>query len=96
MSFLIYNVETTRLVYEKASWQGYSYATEAAAKSGITRMVKKGKIVREEVAVAECRTFFAKIEKTEIVTNLMSGKQVRQAVNTPNCCSVASETFWAM
>ena len=38
----------------------------------------------------------AKIEKTTTVKNLMSGKDVVQSVNTPHCCDVSSETYWAM
>jgi hypothetical protein len=29
-------------------------------------------------------------------TNLMTGKTFEEDVNTPNCCSPASETFWSM
>jgi hypothetical protein len=31
-----------------------------------------------------------------VVTNLMSGKQVIQASDTPLCCDVSSETYWSM
>jgi len=28
--------------------------------------------------------------------NLMSGKEYEESVNTPLCCSPASETYWSM
>lgn len=33
-------------------------------------------------------------EGFEIVTNLMSGKPVEQAIGTPHCCRVDSEAYW--
>jgi hypothetical protein len=35
-------------------------------------------------------------EGHEIVMNLMSGKPVEQAIDTPHCCRVDSETYWSM
>lgn len=29
-------------------------------------------------------------------TNLMSGQEYQEAVDTPLCCSPASETYWSM
>jgi hypothetical protein len=31
-----------------------------------------------------------------VVQNLLSGKDVIEERDTPNCCSVASETYWSM
>jgi len=31
-----------------------------------------------------------------VVTNLMTGKQVVEDRDTPRCCSVSSEVYWAM
>jgi hypothetical protein len=33
---------------------------------------------------------------TRKVHNLMTGEEVEESINTPNCCSVASETYWSM
>ena len=71
------------------------YASEAAAKAFLTRMVKKG-YRREDFDVAELGYFRENIEKYETVRNLMTGEPVRQSVNTPYYCSVASETYWSM
>lgn len=94
-SFVIYNKENTRIVKERAYSHQY-YATEAAAKAAVTRFVKKGICKRDEVEIADAGHFFDFIEKTEIVTNLMSGKQVRQSVNTPRCCDPSTELYWSM
>ncbi len=93
MTYVVYNKETTKTIRAKAYGKEY-YATEAAAKAFLTRMVKMG-YRKEDFAVAEISDFRANIEKYETVTNLMSGKPVRQSVNTPYYCSVASETYWS-
>jgi hypothetical protein len=94
MSYVVYNKETTKTMRAKAYGKEY-YATEAAAKAFLTRMVKMG-YRKEDFAVAEISDFRNNIEKYETVTNLMSGKQVRQSVNTPLSCDVSSETYWSM
>lgn len=93
--FVIYNKETTKIIKERSYSKQY-YASEAAAKAAVTRFAKKGICTKDEVAVAELNDFYKNIEKTEVVTNLMSGKQVRQSVNTPHCCDVSSETYWSI
>lgn len=94
MTYVVYNKATTKTIRAKAYGKEY-YATEAAAKAFLTRMVKMG-YRKEDFAVAEIGDFRANIEKYETVTNLMSGKQVRQSVNTPLSCDVSSETYWSM
>ena len=94
MTYVVYNKETTKTIRAKAYGKEY-YATEAAAKAFLTRMVKMG-YRKEDFAVAEIGDFRANIEKYENVTNLMSGKQVSQSVNTPLSCDVSSETYWSM
>ena len=94
MAYVVYNKETTKTIRAKAYGKEY-YATESAAKAFLTRMVKMG-YRKEDFAVAEIGDFRANIEKYENVTNLMSGKQVRQSVNTPLSCDVSSETYWSM
>jgi hypothetical protein len=93
MTYIVYNKETTKTIRAKAYGKEY-YATEAAAKAFLTRMVKMG-YRKEDFAVAELGDFRTNIEKYETVTNLMSGKPVRQSVNTPLSCDVSSETYWS-
>lgn len=95
MAYVIYNVETTKTVRAKAYGKEY-YETEAAAKAGLTRLAKKGKIVASEHAIAEIGYFRDNIEQTRMVRNLMTGELVRESVNTPHYCSVGSETYWSM
>lgn len=94
--FVLYNVETTKIVsvMRRGYWQDAKFETESAAKAGATRLAKAGKIVLADHAILDMAEF-SKIEKTEMVTNLMTGKQVRQSVNTPLCCDVSSETYWS-
>ena len=94
MAYVVYNKETTKTIRAKAYGKEY-YATEAAAKAFLTRMVKMG-YRKEDFSVAEIGNFRTNIEKYETVTNLMSGKPVRQSVNTPLSCDVSSETYWSM
>ena len=95
MAYVIYNKQTTQTVRARAYGKEY-YETESAAKAGLTRLAKKGKIVAEEHAVAELAHFRNNIEQYETVTNLMSGQPVRQSVNTPLSCDPSSETYWSM
>jgi hypothetical protein len=94
MAYVVYNKETTKTIRAKAYGKEY-YATEAAAKAFLTRMVKMG-YRKEDFAVAELGDFRTNIEKYETVTNLMSGKPVRQSVNTPLSCDVSSEIYWSL
>ncbi|CAB4133550.1 hypothetical protein UFOVP257_272 [uncultured Caudovirales phage] len=93
--YVIYDKQTTRIIKER-SYSKAHYASEAAAKAAVTRFDKKGICNKVDVAIASANDFYTNIEKTEVVTNLLSGKQVRQSVNTPACCDVSSETYWSM
>ena len=99
MSHVIYNIETSKIYEVRKPGHYYgktSYANERAAKAALTREVNKGKINRDEYAIAEAGYYAENIEKYETVINLMSGKEVRQSVNTPLCCDPSSETYWSM
>lgn len=99
MAYVVYNIESTKLLRTPSGGVGCyktHYASEAAAKSALTRAVKKGKVVASEYAVAEFNTFQNTIEKTETVRNLMTGQPVVQSVNTPRCCDPSSELYWSM
>ena len=61
MAYVVYNKETTKTIRAKAYGKEY-YATEAAAKAFLTRMVKMG-YRKEDFAVAEIGDFRANIEK---------------------------------
>ena len=95
--FVLFEVETTKIVrvYSNGRWKDAVYATEAAAKACATRLARADKLVLEDHSVMEM-TEFRKIEKTEMVRNLMTGTMIEQSVNTPLCCDVSSETYWSM
>jgi hypothetical protein len=93
MSYVVYNIDSTLIL------GGYSnrYATERAAKAGLTRAAKKDpKIIKSDYDIAEYTDFLENIEKTFQRINLMSGKPYMERANTPASCSPASETYWSM
>lgn len=92
--YVIYNLSTTAIVKERAYSKQY-YATEAAAKAAVTRFDRKGVCRKDEVAVIDANTYFTKIEGQVERVNMMSGQKYYESVNTPNCCSPSSETYWS-
>ena len=105
MAYVVYDKATTRTVGK------YSYKTHAAAQAAVTRWSKiwfreryaplypavdRGEDPVFVYAIAEANHFRANIEKTVTRTNLMSGKEYTESVNTPLACSPASETYWSM
>jgi len=103
MSYVIYHKETTLILKAPSkSWGCWveSYKTERAAKAALTRLDNKGKLhdgaTKDDYAIADSRDFAENIEKMVTRTNLMSGKEYQEPINTPNSCSPASETYWSM
>ena len=89
MGYVIYSTETTRKF-------GRTYKTAAAAKAGLTRAARAGKIAAADYAVADASVFRTRIEKMVKRTNLLSGKEYWEPANTPNHCSPSSEAYWSM
>jgi hypothetical protein len=99
MTYVIYDNSTTRLI------GGYkTYKTLGSAKAAITRMQNKipvsdmGKSDRDPVlmySIAEINEYYNNIEKQVTRTNLMSGKEYQESINTPSYCSPASESYWS-
>lgn len=102
MAYVVYRTSDSRIVTEKRYGKD-TFATEAAAKAARTRMLKKPRKVNgelvvykpEELKVQDLQAYRMFIEETVERVNLMSGKTYRESVNTPNCCSPASETYWS-
>lgn len=90
--FVVFNKETTKIVGSKVhkTWKSLG-----AAKAHLSRMAKMGYNV-DEYDIASYSFFLDTIEQTVVRTNLMSGKQFRESVNTPYYCSPSSETYWSM
>lgn len=100
MTYVVYETDTTRIVGINIT----HYATEAAAKSARTRLLKikprkysgRRQYKPEDLAVAELGFYRKNIEKMVERVNLMSGKKFIESVNTPYYCSPSSETYWSM
>lgn len=94
MSFVIYNKDTTRIL--RKHWYDKPYETQAAAKAGLTRAVKKGDVKREDFDISPAKEFFEHIEKKEIRHGIVhaAGKEFEVGVNTPWTTGPWSETYW--
>jgi hypothetical protein len=92
MTYVVYNIETTKIV---GSRNTRTWRTEAAAKAHLTRMTKLG-YRAEDHAVQDTQAYHMLIEESVERVNLMSGQTYRESVNTPLCCSPASETYWSI
>jgi len=70
-----------------------SYKTFASAQATRTRLCNKAGWNAGELSIVNTQHY-----KPNMVTrkNLMSGIEYQEDVNTPLCCSPASETFWSM
>lgn len=103
MSWVIINSKTrckaTYYTTGKSVW-----ATEAAAKAAVTRMIKKdmdqyiktqGKSGKVDYAILPSKDYAAQVPM-KTVTNLMSGKQIEIPADTPMCCDPSTETYWSM
>jgi hypothetical protein len=70
-----------------------AYKTFGSARATRTRLCRKAGYAVDQLSIIDTRHY-----KPRMVTrkNLMSGAEFEEDVNTPNCCSPASETFWSM
>lgn len=99
MGYIIYRKATTQIV-------GKTYKTHAAAQAQLTRMRKAaagewGVLTADTdplflYAIAETEYYAKHIERTVTRTNLMTGVEYTESVNTPLHMSPASETYWSM
>lgn len=94
MAYVVYRISDTRIVTEKR-WGKDTYATEAAAKAAMTRMIKKNTHPGEELRVQDLQAYRMFIEQKVKRINLMSGEEFWESVNTPYYCSPSSETYWS-
>ena len=82
-----------------------SYATMSAAKAALTKMTNWHRYhtindmqnsPQFRYAIAEAGYFHKSLEKSRKTTNMMSGKEFVEPVNTPNYMSPSSESYWSM
>lgn len=88
MSYVIYDVASTRLI-------GQGFELQRHAKASVTRSVNAGRFNREDVAVTSSANYYENIEKMVERVNMMSGQTYMESVNTPNYCSPSSEAYWS-
>jgi len=70
-----------------------AYNTFGAAQATRTRLCNKAGWSINELNIVDTKSYKPRMVER---TNLMSGKTYQEDVNTPNCCSPASETYWSM
>ena len=72
-----------------------AYKQKAAAERQAQKLMDQG---YGDLVVMEYNEYLAKgyDKLTRKVRSLMTGEEVEEDINTPNCCSVASETYWSM
>lgn len=92
MSYYII-IRATGLIATDGPNKTRSYKTRGAAQATRTRLCRKAGWTAGELSIVDVKDY-----KPRMVTrkNLMSGIEYQEDVNTPLCCSPASETFWSM
>ena len=70
-----------------------AYKTFGAARATRTRLCNKAGWSVDQLSIIDTKYYTPKMV---VRTNLLTGKEFLEDVNTPNCCSPASETFWSM
>jgi len=70
-----------------------AYKTFGAARATRTRLCRKAGWGVDQLSIVDIRHY-----KPRLVTrtNLMTGQEYQEDVNTPRFCSPSSETFWSM
>jgi len=86
-------VKTKQAYSAKFSSSPKIYETERGAKIAAKNLAHSHHTTYEIMTLDEFNAIPIEMEE---VTNLLSGKKVMQAKNTPRCCDVSSELYWSM
>lgn len=70
-----------------------AYKTFGAARATRTRLCRKAGWSVSDLSIVDTRFYQPRMVTR---TNLMTGQEYQEDVNTPNFCSPSSETFWSM
>ena len=83
----------TGLIVSDGPNRSRAYKTYGAARATRTRLCNKKGYRVGDLSIVDIKYY-----KPQMVTrtNLMTGQEYEEDVNTPNCCSPSSETFWSM
>lgn len=83
----------TGLIVSDGPNRSRAYRTWGAARATRTRLCNKAGYRVSDLSIIDTKYY-----KPRMVTrtNLMTGQEYEEDVNTPNFCSPSSETFWSM
>ena len=70
-----------------------AYKTFGAARATRTRLCNKAGWSVDQLSIIDTKYYTPKMV---VRTNLMTGQEYQEDVNTPNFCSPSSESFWSM
>jgi hypothetical protein len=70
-----------------------AYKTFGAARATRTRLCNKAGWSVDQLSIVDTKHYKHKMVTR---TNLMTGQEYEEDVNTPNFCSPSSESFWSM
>jgi hypothetical protein len=70
-----------------------AYKTFGAARATRTRLCNKAGWSVDQLSIIATKYYTPKMVTR---TNLMTGQEYQEDVNTPNFCSPSSESFWSM
>jgi hypothetical protein len=70
-----------------------AYKTFGSARATRTRLCRKAGWSVDELSIVDTKHYRPKMVTR---TNLMTGQEYQEDVNTPNFCSPSSESFWSM
>ena len=70
-----------------------AYKTFGAARATRTRLCNKAGWSVDQLSIIDIKYYTPKMV---VRTNLMTGQEYQEDVNTPNFCSPSSESFWSM
>ena len=86
----------TRLANKGKLRKNHTYVTKVAPNGMEFKSWEHTPYEKNDFAIAELSDFRNNIEKVIVQTNLMSGEDFEQPVNTPLSCDPSSETYWSM
>jgi hypothetical protein len=83
----------TGLIVTDGPMKTRAYKTFGAARATRTRLCRKAGWAVDQLSIIATKYYKPKMVTR---TNLMTGQEYEEDVNTPNFCSPSSESFWSM
>lgn len=93
MSYVVVNVDSKVRVRHPRTGRE-TYRTKAAADAALTRYCTQAGYTRNMLAVMSYAEYRAQVPMITVI-NLMSGKPVEIAADTPWSCNPSSEAYWS-